>query len=164
MSRELRRFYRNNRRQARCRNKKCGIRKKFRDRLPDVRFCNMIEEIKLRVLWINFVSSGQAVTGWSSPENYIYRTPERKKERKSGNSWKLILSSIAGIRGYYIQSALSVDDPEKRRQEIASLIRIPDSFAKMVVVRDFIRPWRDESGILYLGIEQFLPDDGTIAL
>ena len=76
----------------------------------------------------------------------------------------MILSSIAGIRGYYIQSALSVDDPEKRRQEIASLIRIPDSFAKMVVVRDFIRPWRDESGILYLGIEQFLPDDGTIAL
>ncbi|MBQ1492751.1 MAG: ATP-binding protein, partial [Blautia sp.] len=34
----------------------------------------------------------------------------------------------------YIQSALSVDDPDKKQQEIASLIRIPDSFKKIVVV------------------------------
>ena len=42
----------------------------------------------------------------------------------------------------YIQSAFSIDDPEKRKQETASLVRIPDSFAKMVVVRDYNR-WRN---------------------
>lgn len=57
---------------------------------------------------------------------------------------------------YYIQSALSIAEPEKRMQEIASLIRIPDSFGKIVVVRDYIKPWRDDRGILYVGIEDFL--------
>ena len=64
-----------------------------------------------------------------------------------------------GWERYYIQSALSVADSEKRAQEIASLVRIPDSFGKIVVVRDYINPWKDENGILYLGIEQFLLDE-----
>ena len=63
---------------------------------------------------------------------------------------------------YYIQSALSVSDPEKREREIASLIRIPDSFRKIVVVRDYIKPWRDEYGIQYIGIEDFLTDESLI--
>ncbi|MBR4750981.1 MAG: ATP-binding protein [Thermoguttaceae bacterium] len=67
-----------------------------------------------------------------------------------------------GEERYYIQSALSVADPEKRRQEIASLVRIPDSFGKIVVVRDYIKPWKDENGVLYLGIEQFLLDENAL--
>ena len=57
---------------------------------------------------------------------------------------------------YYIQSALSIDDPVKKTQEIASLIRIPDSFRKIVVVKDYMKPWQDEKGIQYVGIEHFL--------
>lgn len=45
---------------------------------------------------------------------------------------------------YYIQSALTIDDPDKRRQETESLIRIPDFFKKIVVVKDNIEPWRDD--------------------
>ena len=62
----------------------------------------------------------------------------------------------------YIQSALSVDDPDKKEQEIASLIRIPDSFKKIVVVKDYIQPWRDERGIQYVGVEDFLLDESLI--
>ena len=61
-----------------------------------------------------------------------------------------------GDKRFYIQSALSVADPEKKEQEIASLKRIPDSFAKIVVVRDYLKPWQDENGITYVGVEQFL--------
>ncbi len=68
-----------------------------------------------------------------------------------------------GDARYYIQSALSIDDPDKREQEIASLLRIPDSFKKIVVVRDYIKPWRDEHGIQYVGIEDFLLDENLIA-
>lgn len=63
---------------------------------------------------------------------------------------------------YYIQSALSIADPDKRDQEIASLIRIPDSFRKIVVVKDFMKPWKDENGIQYIGIEDFLLDESLI--
>ena len=68
-----------------------------------------------------------------------------------------------GEERYYIQSALSIDDPDKKAQEIASLIRIPDSFKKIVVVKDYIKPWRDEHGIQYVGIEDFLLDEILIS-
>ncbi len=67
-----------------------------------------------------------------------------------------------GDERYYIQSALSIDSPDKKEQEIASLLRIPDSFKKIVVVKDYIKPWRDEHGIQYVGIEDFLLDEGLI--
>lgn len=60
---------------------------------------------------------------------------------------------------FYIQSVLSIADAEKRKQEIASLLRIADSFRKMVVVKDYLKPWTDEHGIRYVGIEQFLLDE-----
>ena len=68
-----------------------------------------------------------------------------------------------GDERYYIQSVLSIGDPDKREQEIASLLRIPDSFKKIVVVKDYIKPWRDEHGIQYVGIEDFLLDESLIA-
>lgn len=69
-----------------------------------------------------------------------------------------------GSNRYYIQSALSVDDEEKRKQEINSLTRVPDSFKKIVVVKDDIIPWHDENGILYVGIEQFLLEENAVEL
>ena len=67
-----------------------------------------------------------------------------------------------GNQRYYIQSALSISDPEKHAQEIGSLIKVPDSFRKIVVVGNKINPWKDENGILYIGIEQFLLDEKAI--
>ncbi len=62
----------------------------------------------------------------------------------------------------YIQSALSIDDADKQLQEITPLLRIPDSFKKLVVVKDYIKPYRDGYGIQYVGIEDFLLDEGFI--
>ena len=67
-----------------------------------------------------------------------------------------------GFKRFYIQSALSISDPEKKDQEIASLKRIPDSFSKIVVVKDYLKPWQDENGITYIGIEQFLLDESLL--
>ena len=67
-----------------------------------------------------------------------------------------------GFKRFYIQSALSISDPEKKEQEIASLKRIPDSFSKIVVVKDYLKPWQDENGITYIGIEQFLLDESLL--
>ena len=64
-----------------------------------------------------------------------------------------------GDERYYIQSALNISDPQKREQEIASLLRIPDSFRKIAVVKDYVEPWFDDHGIEYIGVEQFLLND-----
>ena len=63
---------------------------------------------------------------------------------------------------FYVQSALSIADPEKKEQEIESFKRIPDSFSKIVVVRDYLKPWQDENGITYVGIEQFLLNEDLL--
>ena len=55
-----------------------------------------------------------------------------------------------------------IADPDKKAQETASLKRIPDSFAKIVVVRDYLKPVRDDAGIIYMGIEQFLLDEDVL--
>lgn len=68
-----------------------------------------------------------------------------------------------GNEKYYIQSALSIDNEDKRKQEIASLLRIPDSFKKIVIVKDYINPWMDENGILYIGVEDFLLEESFIS-
>ena len=57
---------------------------------------------------------------------------------------------------YYIQSALTVAEEEKRKQEVNSLNRIDDSFTKIVVVKDNILPWVDDNGVQYIYIEDFL--------
>jgi len=67
-----------------------------------------------------------------------------------------------GGKIYYIQSALHVDDDRKRQQEINSLRRIPDSFKKVVIVKDDIMPWHDDNGILYIGIKDFLLDADAV--
>jgi len=69
-----------------------------------------------------------------------------------------------GNRRFYIQSALSIADPDKIEQEIESLKRIPDSFSKIVVVRDYLNPWQDDNGIIYMGIEQFLLDEDILRI
>lgn len=64
-----------------------------------------------------------------------------------------------GSQKYYIQSALAMPDEEKRKQEMASLLRIGDSFKKIIIVKDDIKPWTDENGIITMGLMDFLMGD-----
>lgn len=61
-----------------------------------------------------------------------------------------------GNKRYYIQSAFTLPDETKMRQETASLTRIGDSFKKIIVVGDDIMPKRDENGIVTIGLMDFL--------
>ncbi|MBQ3086190.1 MAG: ATP-binding protein [Clostridia bacterium] len=57
---------------------------------------------------------------------------------------------------YYIQSAFAIPDADKMNQETASLDRIDDSFKKIIVVGDLIKPWTNERGYLIISIYDFL--------
>lgn len=69
-----------------------------------------------------------------------------------------------GSQRYYVQSAYAIPNEEKRMQETRVFARIPDSFKKIVVVREDIVPWHDEQGVLYIGVEQFLLDERAMEL
>lgn len=61
-----------------------------------------------------------------------------------------------GTDKYYIQSAFALDDEEKRQQELNSLLRIDDSFRKIVIVGSDIVEYTDDKGIRFMGLFQFL--------
>lgn len=87
-----------------------------------------------------------------------------KNGRKTRVKLEIDFVANKGSKRYYIQSALSVDSEEKKAQEINSLLRVADSFKKIVVVKDDIMPWHDDNGILYIGIEQFLLEENAVDL
>ena len=67
-----------------------------------------------------------------------------------------------GSEKYYIQSAFSMANNQKAEQERRSLNSIADSFKKIVIVRDNIKPRRDETGIVTLGLINFLMDENSL--
>ncbi len=69
-----------------------------------------------------------------------------------------------GSQRYYVQSAYSIPDNDKMRQEQASLDRIDDSFKKVIVVQDNIAPWHNEKGYLIINILDFLCNPNSLDL
>ena len=61
-----------------------------------------------------------------------------------------------GSSRYYIQSAYSLPDEEKRTQEIRPFRKIDDSFKKIVITKDIVPSYYDEFGILTMNIYDFL--------
>ena len=69
-----------------------------------------------------------------------------------------------GNKRYYIQSAFAIPDGEKMAQETASLDRINDSFKKIIIVGDIIKPWTNEKGYLVMSIYDFLLKSDSLEL
>ena len=62
----------------------------------------------------------------------------------------------------YIQSAYRIDDPEKKEQELRSLLKINNSFKKVMIIGDSMKPNMDDNGILFIGLMQFLTDNNSL--
>lgn len=91
---------------------------------------------------------------------------EHNLKDKQGRSIRKILEvdfvvNKANMR-VYIQSALNIDTKEKREQEIQSLLKLKDSFKKVVVVKNQIIPWIDDNGIMYVSLFDFLTNESII--
>ena len=69
-----------------------------------------------------------------------------------------------GNKRYYVQVALNLDTQEKTHQESKSLNNIGDSFKKIIVVKDNIKLWRNDNGILIIGIQEFLLNKDSLDL
>ena len=67
-----------------------------------------------------------------------------------------------GSKRYYVQSAFAIPDSEKMKQESNSLLRIDDSFKKVIVVKDAPAPNYTEDGILVIGVYDFLLNENSL--
>ena len=64
-----------------------------------------------------------------------------------------------GNNKFYIQSSLNIDN--KKELEVP-FIKIKDFFTRIIIVKDNIKRWRDDKGIVIMGITDFLLDDDSL--
>lgn len=69
-----------------------------------------------------------------------------------------------GAKKYYIQSALSVSDPEKMITELRPLKNTNDFFKKIIISKIPQKPWFDDDGILHIGLIDFLLNENALEL
>ena len=67
-----------------------------------------------------------------------------------------------GSKRYYIQSAYALPNQEKIEQEQASLVKIPDSFRKIIITGGNSPVWRNEQGITIMGLIEFLLNENSL--
>ena len=92
--------------------------------------------------------------------------PVRVIENDSHISKKLEIDFIAnkGSRRYYLQSAFAIPDQEKMNQEQESLIRVSDSFKKIIITGTNSPLWRNERGITIMSIYDFLLNEDSLEM
>lgn len=82
------------------------------------------------------------------------------REMRNGKSeyiqYEIDFIASNGRDKYYIQSAFSLDSEEKRQQEQRSLLKVDDSFQKIVITGSDIAAYTDNKGIRFMGLFQFL--------
>ena len=67
-----------------------------------------------------------------------------------------------GMNKYYIQSALNIDDANKEKTELRPLTATRDFFKKVIVTKTRMKPWLDDSGIIHVGLYDFLLDESCL--
>ena len=84
--------------------------------------------------------------------------------REKDDKKKLEIDFIVnkGYDRYYIQSALNIDSDEKKIQELRPLLNVFDFFKKIIVVNSDIPMYKNEDGILIIGIYDFLLNKNSL--
>lgn len=120
-------------------------------------------DLGLRNARINFRQFEQP----HSMENVIYNELRRRgfsvdigvvNTKEQGERKQLEVDFVCnlGSKRYYIQSAYSMPNEEKRIQEIRPFKKIDDSFKKIIISGDLSPTYYNDEGILFMNIFDFL--------
>ena len=89
---------------------------------------------------------------------------EVRDENKNRKQLEVDFVCNLGNKRYYVQSTLNLDTREKTIQEERPLMNINDNFKKIIVVKDNMKHWMTEEGILVIGIQEFLLNKNSLDL
>ena len=88
----------------------------------------------------------------------VVELKERKEQDYTYKQLEVDFVANKGNNKIYIQSAFSMPNEEKLNQEERPLLKINDSFKKIIIVKDYIKRTRNENGIIMMSIFDFLLD------
>lgn len=86
----------------------------------------------------------------------VVEAREMRNDKSEYIQYEIDFIASNGRDKYYIQSAFSLDSEEKRQQELRSLLKVDDSFQKIVITGSDIATYTDNKGIRFMGLFQFL--------
>ncbi|MBC5604943.1 ATP-binding protein [Bacteroides difficilis] len=112
----------------------------------------------------NMIYNELKVRGFNVDVGVVPVVTKDKNGKQQRSSLEVDFVCNLGSKRYYIQSAYRMESDEKIRQERASLLKVDDSFKKIIVIGEESPVTRDESGITTLGIYDFLLKDNSLEL
>ena len=92
----------------------------------------------------------------------VVELKERKENEFTYKQLEIDFIANKGNNKIYIQSAFSMPTAEKKEQEERSLLKINDSFKKIIIVKDYIKRIRDDNGIIVMSVFDFLLDPNSL--
>lgn len=104
----------------------------------------------------NIIYNELLYRGFNVDVGIVEHSEKDAQGRQSRKRLEIDFVCNKGSNRYYIQSAFAIPDREKMQQEQRSLLSIGDAFKKIIVVKDRVKPWRNESGILVMDVTDFL--------
>lgn len=104
----------------------------------------------------NVIYNELRMRGYSVDVGMVETRPVGEDGKRIRKQYEVDFVVNRGSQRYYIQSAFLMPTDAKERQESASLLNIDDSFKKIIIVKDHIKPKRNEEGIVTIGLIDFL--------
>lgn len=87
---------------------------------------------------------------------------ERKEKELIYKQLEIDFIANKGNNKIYIQSAFTMTNEDKINQEERPLLKVNDSFKKIIIVKDYIKRTRNENGIITMSIFDFLLDQNSL--
>lgn len=112
----------------------------------------------------NMIYNELKIRGFNVDVGVVPIVTKNENGKQQRSSLEVDFVCNLGSKRYYIQSAYRMESDEKIRQERASLLKVDDSFKKIIVIGEESPVIRDESGITTLGIYDFLLKDNSLEL
>ncbi len=112
----------------------------------------------------NILYNELRIRGFNVDVGIVEKFGKTEQGKTTKKQFEVDFVANKGSEKYYIQSAFSMPTEEKRQQEERPLNAIGDSFKKIIVVRENIKPRRNETGIVTVGIRNFLLDESILVV
>lgn len=106
----------------------------------------------------NIIYNELNVRGFSVDVGVVYSREKNSSGNYSKTAREIDFVAVKGNRKVYVQSAFALPDDEKAEQELKPLSLTGDSFPKVIIRKDIRKRWYDDSGVLNIGLIDFLLD------
>ena len=112
----------------------------------------------------NIIYNELLIRGFNVDVGIVYKRIKNSVGTQEQKQTEVDFVCNKGSQRYYIQSAFAIPNQEKMEQEQNSLININDHFKKIIIVKDDIKLWRNDNGVVIMSIFDFLLNPNSLEL